>query len=110
MSKPATIHQIKTLGEGIGRLPFVGYHDNEHPRRLGRDFWAVSPTGRWELDRFIGRKLADEFLLYYQQDRFQSLLGLIVKDMIAKGRFTGIECGFFTRLSIDLERPSRRMG
>jgi hypothetical protein len=65
-----------------------------------RDWWSVTATGGYADDCNKGVRQAEEFLRHFNRDHGErSELGWIVRDMIAKGRFTGLEVGFFSRIS-----------
>ena len=67
-----------------------------------RSFWNVTSTGGdWAEDCHHGSQLAEEFLRYLNDDARGSLsiLGWIVRDIIGKGSFKGVEVGFFNRIS-----------
>jgi hypothetical protein len=76
-------------------LPFMGKKPN------GRTLcWKVEPTGDWLADNEIGEQYA-RMLLKLRTSR-RPLLCLIVRDMIATGRYTGIEAGFLGTLGHNL--------
>jgi len=71
------------------RLPFV----------RGSDFWVVEPTGNWSDDTRTGRRYADEFVVFAQQEDAASVLGSVVRSMIGHGRYGGVEAGFMTAIA-----------
>jgi hypothetical protein len=80
----------------------------------GRDFWTVKETGDYLVDYEAGERLAEQFLRYLNLDPDiglgLSVLGWIARDMIAKGRFEGLEVGFFYRVSrACLDHPLLRL-
>jgi hypothetical protein len=82
-------------------LSFVAERDKK-TRKLtdnGRVWWSIEGTGDYLIDCGAGARLAEEFLRYHNATREHFILGWIVRDMIAKGRFTGVEVGFFRRIS-----------
>jgi hypothetical protein len=85
-------------------LSFVTERDKK-TRKLtdhGCDWWSVTAAGDYAADCNTGVQLAEEFLRHLNRNRElcrTSELGWIVRDMIAKGRFTGLEVGFFSRIS-----------
>lgn len=62
--------------------------------------WAPQRTGDYETDCALGRKCASEFAEFASASDANSLLGVIVSDMVEDGRFTGLEVGFFAGISI----------
>jgi hypothetical protein len=67
--------------------------------RMPRDFWVVEETGDWSADNKIGEAYAQELLQVMRASKDPNILGLCVKDMIAHGRFGGVECGFMFAFS-----------
>ena len=60
----------------------------------GADLWAIEATGDYAADNAAGRAAAAELtrVMFFSDAPF--LLGHVVKAMIAKGRFGGVEIGF----------------
>jgi len=77
-------------------------------KRAGYDFWCIPATGNYERDCAEGERLASEYVLRMQMHPRPGMLGWIVRDMIAKGRFSGVEVGFFQGLSAHISAKSSR--
>jgi hypothetical protein len=79
------------------RLPFVltrrgpGSCDSRY-----KSLWHVTPSGVWHQDCKLGEEYARIYLEQEQAGKLVPLLGWIVRDMIAAGRYTGIEAAFIT--------------
>lgn len=60
----------------------------------GQDYWPLPETGDWSADCATGRAAAADLcrVMYFQDAT--PLLGFVVKAMIEKGRFGGVEVGF----------------
>ena len=60
----------------------------------GDDYWTISDTGEWAADNDAGRAAAAELMrvMHFQDAPF--LLGHVMKAMVAKGRWSGVETGF----------------
>jgi hypothetical protein len=72
---------------GDGDLPFMRRKPDGTPV-----FWVVEPTGDWGHDSEVGAEHARSYLSCQPQP----LLSFIVADMIARGRYTGVEAGFLS--------------
>jgi hypothetical protein len=57
-----------------------------------RNYWRASQTGHWSKDCRRGGIIAQCFAS--QLKRQPELLNLVVRDMIARGRYGGVEAGF----------------
>lgn len=84
-------------------LPFV--RDFKTPRGgPRRNFWAVKPTGDEIKDRRMGRESALAYMAW-EAERFasdpehESIINLIVEDIIASGDRSGAVAGFFATLA-----------
>ncbi len=66
----------------------------------GVRFWVVEPTGQWAADVVVGEEYARLFLNRVQAKERRPLLGWIVRDMIAAGRYSGIEAGFLSGVTV----------
>lgn len=66
------------------------------------DFWKVSTTGDWGQDNTIGRSYAKKLVEFMRSEHEPFLLGYVVRDMIKKGHFGGIETGFCSHLATRL--------
>jgi hypothetical protein len=62
-------------------------------------FWTHQASGDYGADCAHGEREAEAFLLRLNTARKFFILGWMVRDMIARGRFSGIEAGFFHRIS-----------
>lgn len=86
----------------IGLLPFVRqrarFTKDQHPR----DFWSVERTGDYAMDYERGVEMARQALPAMRHGAGRNLLGWIVKDMVEKGEFTGVEVGFLGTISATL--------
>ncbi len=80
-------------------LSFVAKRDKKGTKLVPYDFWSVEETGDFVADCNEGVRLAEEFLRELNAKNSMAKLGWIVRDMIAKGRFSGLEVGFFSRIS-----------
>ena len=63
-----------------------------------QDFWDIESSGDWADDNRDGRAFADQFLTLLTPER-PFLLGWTVRSMINKGRWSGVECGFWQRVT-----------
>lgn len=86
------------MARDIMGLPFVRQRDKTEVDLsagiLPRDFWSIGETGDYEADFRLGKMLAERYIDLLASDDFMPLLGVIVQDMIRKGRFAGVEIGF----------------
>jgi hypothetical protein len=62
-------------------------------------FWSHQASGDYAADCAVGEEEADTFLRRLSWEQKLYALGWLVRDMIANGRFTGVEAGFFHRIS-----------
>lgn len=71
-----------------GTLPFE--------RRTGNDrsFWSVDAGHDWTEDSRVGHAYGCMYVEQLRSSHFAPPLGWIIKDMVAKGRWTGVEAGF----------------
>ena len=78
-----------------------GSTDLSFVRKVGPhlDFWHLEPTADWGEDCRVGRDAASELTRYMDFARGPNLLGSVVREMIQKGRFTGLEVGFCQRIA-----------
>ncbi|WP_191060999.1 hypothetical protein [Geminicoccus harenae] len=102
IDRPA-IRRRNGASDLIAALPFVADRTPEELRRdktlSPRDFWSIKRTDDWALDFTLGMGLGDHYIEFMTKDPTSPLLGWIVKDMISKGHFGGVECGFLDRIS-----------
>lgn len=80
-------------------LPFTskkhGGSDGLHGN--GNLYWDVSPSGDWGVDCRVGSEYAR---IYMQHDCVRKpVICWVIRDMIMKGRFTGVEAGFLQTLA-----------
>ncbi|MFT4913339.1 MAG: hypothetical protein ACI9YM_001936 [Brevundimonas sp.] len=73
--------------------------DNENqyavlPFSNGQDYWAIAESGDWSADNRTGRQAAADLLRVMTFQDAPHLLGFVVKAMMTKGRFGGVEAGF----------------
>ena len=60
----------------------------------GQDYWPLPETGNWSADCAAGRAAgADLLRVMFFQDA-SPMLGFVVRAMVEKGRFGGVEAGF----------------
>jgi hypothetical protein len=70
-----------------------------------RNFWTVTRTGHYAWDNFLGTGLADQLLKTMRSDRHHYItLNLVIRDMIAGGRFEGVEVGFMSVIAMELAK------
>ncbi len=69
-----------------------GLHGN------GIRYWDVRPTGQWVEDCNVGSEYARIFVERIKAGEPRPLIGWIVRDMIVKGVWSGIEAGFMQSL------------
>lgn len=63
------------------------------------DFWSPKGTGDWEHDTRLGKRYADEMIHWIREHKNPTIFGHIVKSMIGKGGYSGVEVGFYHRIS-----------
>lgn len=68
------------------------------PGKTTQDFWDIEASGEWADDNRHGREFADQFLKLLTPER-PFLLGRTVQSMIEKGRWSGVECGFWQHVA-----------
>jgi hypothetical protein len=74
-------------------LPFVQVEGNR------RDYWApAAETGNWGEDNRIGRSYADALVAECEAGELGMMLSHVAQAITVKGRYGGIEVGFFNRL------------
>ena len=69
-------------------LPFIKL-DGDHI-----DYWNTEQTGKWNADNQLGHDYAMMLCDCMRAKSSPFLLGHVVKAMINKRRFEGVECGF----------------
>lgn len=71
------------------------------------DFWCPARTGDWAADNITGRLYADRVISELQGEaKAPNFLGSIVRDMVRKGIYSGVEVGFFQRIAEVLITPA----
>jgi hypothetical protein len=80
---------------GLGHTP----HRASVPVVPASRFWNHHASGDYGADCSAGEEEAEAFLRRLSWEQKLYALGWLVRDMIARGRFTGIEAGFFHRIS-----------
>lgn len=84
-----------------GTLPFV--RDNNNDTESHRSFWDVAQSGDWLDDCTVGHQYARIYMA--RRQRYGApILSWIVRDMIRAGRYTGIEAGFISAITMHLPR------
>lgn len=66
----------------------------------------MSIGNNWGVDNATGRDWARAVVADIRKKDNPTILGHIVKDMVSKGSYGGVESGFFHFLSEELLRPS----
>lgn len=66
---------------------------------IGDDFWVDASTGNWVKDCETGRNRANLFVNHLgNRDDIHPFFIQSMRTMVERGRFTGVEVGFFQRL------------
>lgn len=60
----------------------------------GEDYWTITDTGEWAADCTAGRAAAAELMRVMHFQDAPMLLGHVIKAMMARGRWSGVEVGF----------------
>lgn len=79
---------------------FLGGREQARALTILPRFWNEPETGNYWEDCANGERRAQEFLRVLQARREGFMLGLMARDMIARGRYGGVEVGFFHRISL----------
>lgn len=66
------------------------------------DFWAIDPCRDYSADCQRGREAAVELQHHMCFGQVPTLLGTVARAISEKGRWTGLEVGFFHQLGEDL--------
>jgi hypothetical protein len=69
------------------------------PVVVSRGHWSPHGSGDYAADCEVGAQEAEAFLRRLTWEQKLYALGWLVRDMITHGRFTGVEAGFFHRIS-----------
>ena len=84
-------------------LPFTGRRRNGEGdgglHGTGLCYWDVQPTGNWAADCHLGGEYARIYKDRALHGEGRPLFAWIVRDMIQRGKFTGIEAGFSQALA-----------
>lgn len=66
---------------------------------VGEDYWNDISSGKWAEDCQLGRERADTTVERLGRDMCKSPVFLrMMRDMVTKGQFGGVESGFFQRM------------
>ena len=87
-------------GPRIDPLPFTAVKKMDGDDTATRLFWHVDETGLWGDDSQLGSEYGRIYVERLRSKMPAPLLGHVVKDMIGRGRFTGIEAGFMSAISM----------
>ena len=84
-------------------LPFTANETNHNNAKrslhgTGRRYWSVQASGNWAADCHLGAEYARIFVERTKAIEARPMLCWIVRDMIAEGRFSGVEAGFIQTL------------
>lgn len=60
----------------------------------GQDYWPIPETGDWSADCAVGRAAAADACRVMHFHGVTPVLGFVVKAMVERGRFGGVETGF----------------
>ena len=63
------------------------------------DHWLPVRTGDWGRDNTVGRVYARRFIGCIQRDTCTLILVAILRTMVQKGRYDGVEAGFMQELA-----------
>ena len=61
--------------------------------------WEAKETGDWGEDNLLGRRMARQCIQTMREQEAPLLLGAVVREVVAKGRYGGIEIGFFQEIA-----------
>lgn len=74
-------------------LPFV------ETQKTIKNYWVgADETGEWSTDNKVGRGYADALVATCRDEELGMVLSHVVSAMIKRGRYSGIEVGFFNRI------------
>lgn len=97
---PRRIVPIRRLDDGRHHLPFLAAVHASEGRRV--DHWSVRSTGDYTADAEVGRAYARMFVGRMAKGETHPQPAWIIRDMVAKGRFTGVEVGFVQAFAQEL--------
>ena len=66
---------------------------------VGETMWEPDESGVYALDNKIGRTHADQCVDLMRRQGNPSILSHVVKDMVGRGRYGGVEVGFMHRVA-----------
>lgn len=78
---------------------YPSYVDENREHGTGPDCWAPKVTGTWGTDTAQGKTYADEAIQCIRNAGNPTALAHTVKAMVSKASWTGVEVGFFHRIS-----------
>lgn len=73
--------------------------DIDLPFARAARLWVVEPTGDWGADNRTGNGYADVLLAHIEQSGNHPLLGQVCRQIGRAAIWSGIEAGFYQRLS-----------
>ena len=85
-------------GRKKGELSFVAVRPKGEVGRVPRDFWRMKPTGNFDADVELGRRLGLEYLEMNPETTHDTFLQWIVADM--PRALTGVEIGFLEMVHV----------
>lgn len=62
-------------------------------------YWAPKASGDWAADNAAGRAYAAEAIHHISANDATPVLGFIMKAMVSRGEFGGVEAGFSQRMA-----------
>jgi len=86
----------------LGHLPFTGLRADE-----GVAVWSPPEvSGDWAEQCIVGREFGNAAVDYIRASGDHALLSAVVRAIADRGTFTGVEAGFFSRVSISLAQSA----
>ena len=86
-------------GKELKALPPPSYTQPASAYYRVADLWSPEITGNWRIDTSQGKVYADELVAQIRESNNPTILGHLIKSMIGKGSWSGVEVGFFHRCS-----------
>lgn len=83
-------------------MPRIEYPSFVRRTQMGLELWSPVVTDDWSKDMAQGRSYAGEVISYMTETGQSPFLRHVVKAMIGNGAWTGVECGFFQLIGIEL--------
>jgi len=70
-------------------------------RQIGvyANYWSPEISGDWREDTSRGKQYADETIACIRSHNNPTALAHVIKSMVGAGNWTGVEVGFFHRIS-----------